>query len=150
MGVMRSVKESPADRKSQETVDAILACIKVQTKKQFEQLCDQFATETEKVQESEKLEVEARFFLASRYFIHDKCSMIIFRVRDNEDHPVTDYDLILTDGPNSDPDHLPEGFFLDRQRNRLNPETITYFFNHDVMKGSEAVLAKDGSVVRKN
>ncbi|MFZ2196822.1 MAG: hypothetical protein WAV13_03750 [Thermodesulfovibrionales bacterium] len=149
MGIMRSVRESPEDRKSQETVDAILSCIQVKTNEQFKSLCERFAAETESVQKSEKLEYERRFLISPKYFIHDKCSMIIFRVRDNEDHPVTDYDLILTDGPNADPNHLPSGFFIDRQRNRINPETVTYFFNNDVMKGSKAVLDKDGNVLRK-
>lgn len=75
--------------------------------------------------------------------------MIIFRIRDSEDHPVTDYDLILTAGPEADPNHLPEGFFVDRQRNRVNQETITYFINRDIMKGVEAVLDKNGKVVRE-
>ncbi|MBI4826146.1 MAG: phospholipase [Nitrospirae bacterium] len=149
MGIMRSVNVTSNDEKSQETFDAILACIKVQTNAQYKQLCEQFATETENVQKSERLEVETRFFLTHRYFIHDKFSMMIFRVRDNEDHPVTDYDLILTDGPNADPNHLPEGFFVDRQRNHVNPETLTYFFNYDVMKGTEAILDKDGKVIRE-
>jgi len=149
MGIMRSVKEILTDEKSQETVDAILKCIKINTNEEYTQLCDQFTDETEKVQEREILEIEESFFLTPRSFIHDKFSMVIFRVRDNEDHPVNDYDLILTDGPNADPNHLPEGFFADRQRNRVNPETLTYFFNHDVMKGAKAVLNKDGKVLRE-
>jgi hypothetical protein len=149
MGIMRSVNEALGDKQSQATVEAILACIKVQTNDEYMQMCQQFTAETEAIQNSEKLEVEKRFFLTPRYFIHDKFSMMIFRVRDNEDHPVTDYDLILTDGPDADPNHLPEGFAVDRQRNALNPETITYFFNHDVMKGSETVTDEAGKEVRE-
>lgn len=149
MGIMRSVKETPDDEKSRETVTSIFDCIKVNTDEEFIEQCKKFVAETEAVQKSEKLEFEKRFFLTPRSFIHDKFSMMIIRVRDNEGYPVTDYDLLLTDGPNADPNHLPEGFFVDRQRNRLNPETITYFFNHDVMKGSDPVLDKDGKVVRE-
>jgi hypothetical protein len=151
MGIMRSVKEILGDQASKETVDSILACILVQTQDQYLKLCDQFAAETEKVQESERLEIESRFFLTPRYFIHDKFSMMIFRVCDSEGYPVTDYDLVLTDGPHADPNHLPEGFFADRQRNGVTPETLTYFFNHDVMKGAKAVVDKgnNNKVVRE-
>jgi hypothetical protein len=149
MGIMRSVKETPDDENSRETVASILACIQVRTNDRYKDLCDQFEAETEKVQEGERLEVEDLLFPAPRYFIHDKFSMMVFRVRDNEDHPVIDFDMVLTDGPNADPNHLPEGFFVDRQRNRSNPECLTYFFNHDVMKGSKPVLDKNGNVLRK-
>lgn len=149
MGVMRSVKESQGDTASQETVDSILACIKVQTEDQYKKLCDQFLAESEDVQDKERLEVETNLFRSDTFFIHDKFSMVIFRVRDEENHPVTDYDLILTAGPEADPNHLPRGFFADRQRNRVNPETITYFLNYDVMMGTAAVMDKEGKVVRE-
>jgi hypothetical protein len=148
MGIMRSVKETVGEEKDQETVASILACIKVQTKNDYDTLCNTFVAETEAVQKSERLEVETHFLIGARNFIHDKFSMMIIRVRDNEDRPVTDYDLIFTAGPNADPNHLPEGFFVDRQRNRANPETITYFFNRDVMKGADAIIDKDGNMVQ--
>ena len=148
IGIMQSVKKSPTDRKSQETVDAILDCLKVRTKTQYQNLCQRFATQTKDVQERELLEVETRLFRSDAYFFHDKFSMVVFRVRDDEDYPITDYDLILTAGPESDPNHLPQGFFADRQRNSVNPETVTYYFNYGAMAGSEAVKDKDGDVVR--
>ncbi|MBK7031599.1 MAG: hypothetical protein IPH45_21460 [Bacteroidales bacterium] len=37
----------------------------------------------------------------------------------------------------------PGGFTLDRQQNQRNPETITYFFNYDVMKGAPANQYRD-------
>lgn len=75
--------------------------------------------------------------------------MVIFRVLDDEGHPVTDYDLVLTAGENNDPNHLPPGFFVDRQRNSITPETITYFINYDIMTGSPAVNDNQGKVIRK-
>lgn len=148
MGIMRSVKETMGDKKSRELIDAIFACLRVQSPDEYNKLCVQFATETETVQANERLEVETRFHLFSTNFIHDRFSMIIFRLRDNEDRPVTDFDLMLTAGPDADPNHLPPGFFVDRQCNRLNPETITYFLNRDVMKGVDSVSNKGGEVVR--
>ena len=77
--------------------------------------------------------------MADRTFIHDRYSQVIFRLRDDHDHPIKDFDLLLTAGDKSDPNHLPEGFFVDRQRNKHHPGTITYFINHDVMVGCPAV-----------
>lgn len=149
MGIMFSVKETHDDSNSQETVNAILACIQVQTEAQYGALCDQFRNETEQVQKNEVLEVEQRLFRSDVRFIHDRYSMVIFRVHDDEGHPVSDFDLILTAGPDADPNHLPQGFFLDRQCNSINPETITYFFNRDVMKGAPAVVDTNGVVTRE-
>lgn len=69
--------------------------------------------------------------------------MVIFRVFDDKGYPVKDYDLVLTAGKDADPNHLPRGFFADRQRNHVNPETIIYYFNYDVMVGSPKI--KDGN-----
>ncbi len=148
MGIMRSVKETQGDIKSQETVDAVLACVRVQTEDQYGLLCDQFQADTDTVQKNEQLEVTRRLFRSEVSFVHDRYAMVVFRVRDDEGHPVPDYDLLLTAGPKANPNHLPQGFFVDRQRNRVNPETITYFFNRDVMKGTEAVRGKDDKIVR--
>ena len=75
--------------------------------------------------------------------------MIIFRVLDSEGFPVRDYDLLITAGEDSDPNHLPPGFFMDRQRNRITPETITYFLNYDIMVGSDKLVDKQGKTVRE-
>ena len=149
MGIMSSVKAALNDKKSQETVAAILACIQVKTNDQYVKLSDRFLAETETVQKNEQLEVQSKLLLSDNFFIHDRFSMVIFRVYDDKGHPVTDYDLILTAGPDADPNHLPKGFFADRQRNNINHETITYFFNRDVMKGTEAVKDKKGNVIRE-
>ena len=148
IGIMRSVKKAQTDRKSQDTVDAILDCLKVRTKAQYQNLCQRFATQTNDVQEQEILEVETRFLRSDALFFHDKFSMVVFRVRDDEDYPITDFDLICTSGPESNPSHLPQGFLADRQRNSVDLETLTYFFNYGAMAGSEAVKDQDGNVVR--
>lgn len=148
MGIMRSVAESPDDAGSRETVFAILACTQVRTDVEYMALCRRFQEETEIVQKWERVEVERHLFRSDTTFIHDRYTMVMFRVRDDEGHPVTDYDLILTAGPEADPNHLPPGFFIDRQRNSLNPEVITYFLNCDAMKGAPAVVAADGSIIR--
>src|SRR5262249_35693956 len=90
--------------------------------------------------QTERLEtVDDRLLtLTKRYFIHDRYCMVIFRVTDTEGNAIKDFDLLFTAGDNS-PNHLPEGFFSDRQQNSLHPETITYFVNYDILKGAPAV-----------
>lgn len=140
-GIMRSVQATPADIYSRETVAAIFDCLQVQSTDDYATVCRAFRKKTDQVQQQERVEIERSLLLSNTYFIHDRFSMVIFRVRDDEGHPVADFDLILTAGPKADPNHLPRGFFVDRQRNKLNPETITYYFNYDVMAGAPAVIA---------
>lgn len=149
MGIMKSVKKSFNDKKSKETIDSILACIRVNSKTEYNNLTAQFSQQTEQVQIKQKLETVDHLLMRDTYFIRDKYSMVIFRVRDQQGHAVKDFDLILTAGTKSDPNLLPHGFCADKQRNTVNPETITYFFNHDIMKGTKEVLNKKGKVIRE-
>lgn len=148
MGIMKSVQASGADSASGATLAALLACIKVRSRKDYDNLCLQFANETLAVQQAELLETEKKFLLGETRFFHDRYSMLIFRVRDDAGYAVSDFDLILTAGPEADPNHLPKGFFIDRQRNSRHPEIITYYFNRDVMKGCAAVKDAKGKVLR--
>lgn len=136
MGIMASVKRNA--KENRETVQAILACIKVQNTEDYDSLCRRFEAETETVQGRELVEIEKRILLSDRVFIHDRFSMVIFKVTDTAGQPVQDFDLVLTAGRNNDPNHLPEGFAPDRQRNRVHPNTITYYFNYDIMRGTKA------------
>src|SRR6185436_1847464 len=149
MGIMKSVKANPDDKASDETVKAILDCIRVKNIKDYQDLCGHFKDETKQTQEDpdEKIEQIDRRILPDRTFIHDRFSMVIFRLIDSDGNPVSDFDLLLTAGEDNDPDHLPEGFLADRQRNHLSPEIITYNFNYDIMKGSPEIK-KDGKVLR--
>ncbi|WDF80957.1 hypothetical protein ACFGVS_04315 [Mucilaginibacter sp. AW1-7] len=150
MGIMASPKEDGKDDSAESAalIEAILDCIKVNNINDYDTLIDAFAAQTDEVQAVEQVEkVSEGFFLHDRYFIHDRFSMVIFRIHDSEDYPVTDYDLIFTAGDNADPNHLPEGFFADRQRNSISPQTVTYFVNHDVMNGC-AGIKYDGKELR--
>ena len=148
MGVMNSVKKDIANDSNSETIQAILDCIKVQNIDDYNALFVKFASETQAVQQNEKLEIDKGLFTTHNY-IHDKFSMVIFRVFDTEGQTVTDFDLMLTAGPNDDPNHLPIGFFADRQVNSLNKNTLTYFLNYDVMNGCDAVTDSSGKVIRE-
>jgi hypothetical protein len=66
--------------------------------------------------------------------VTDCASMLAFRVKDPRGREVRDYDLLLTAGPDYSPDGLPKGFFIDRQRNRLSPGTLTYYVDHRVFE----------------
>jgi len=64
------------------------------------------------------------------------CSMVVFRIVDSARQPIPEFDLLLTSGPDYSPDHLPRGFFIDRQRNRRAPNMLTYFLDHTVLSQS--------------
>jgi hypothetical protein len=137
MGIMRSPLKDPKDPKGTEVVNAIFRCIGVTTDADYKKLTADFAKETVDVQEKGLVEEDKRLF-GKKYFIHDRYSMILFRLVDSEGHAVTDFDLILT-GENHDPNGLPAGFFADRQCNGVNKSTVTYFFNYDVLHGRKAM-----------
>ncbi len=141
MGIMKSVSRELKDSKSAETIQSIFRCIGVSTLKAYEQLTTDFDTETTAVQQKGLVEVDKKLF-GKKYFIHDRYSMILFRVFDSEGYPVTDFDLILT-GEKNDPNALPTGFFADRQCNSINKSTVTYFFNYDVLHGRPRIVSGD-------
>lgn len=149
LGIMNSVSAKAGALSDAETVDAIFDCMSVQDHKDYGNLAEEFARQTAIVQERERLEVESRLFRTEALFFHDRCSMVVFRVVDDAGNAVQDYDLLLTAGPTGDPNHLPHGFFIDRQRNKLNHEVITYFLNYDIMHGVAAVRDKNGQIVRE-
>ncbi|WP_430405206.1 esterase/lipase family protein [Fluviicola sp.] len=137
MGIMRSPKKDPKDPLGTEVVNAIFRCIAVATDTDYKKVTADFAKETSNVQEKGLVEEDKRLF-GKKYFVHDRYSMILFRLVDSEGHAVTDFDLILT-GENHDPNGLPSGFFADRQCNGVNKSTVTYFFNYDVLHGRKAM-----------
>lgn len=139
MGIMASVKAEVTDLANTEIVSTIFSCMQVKSMQEFQDLIARFEEETKQVQKDELVEYEDRL-LSDRYFIHDRCAMVVFKVVDSHGYPVRDYDLIITAGKENDPNLLPEGFFVDRQRNRLNGETITYYFNADIIHGTEQIV----------
>jgi hypothetical protein len=69
-------------------------------------------------------------------------SMIVVRVTDAIGRPVNDYDLYLTGGPAYSPDALPKGFFIDRQRNQVTPNVLTYYLDHAAFEQSKELGLK--------
>ena len=60
--------------------------------------------------------------------------MLVFRFVDDRGEVLSDYDLFITGGPKYSPDDLPEGFFVDRQRNKRSPGKLTYYLDYDVLR----------------
>lgn len=148
MGIMGSVKKEVTDTASSETVNAIFDCFNVKNRKEYDALVTKFQNDTVLVQKKDQVEI-APGFLKNRVYIHDRYSIVIFRIKDTDGRAVTDFDLILTAGKDNDPNHLPEGFFIDRQANSRNRNVITYYFNYDVMMGTKDSVVKNGVTYRK-
>ncbi len=144
IGIVRSIEDNRAHHP---TVDAVLKCILVDGPAAYRALCDEFDESNAKVEAEERLEWQDKKFRRDSYVIHDPFSMVIFRLRDDAGHVVRDFDLKLT-GEDGDPDGLPPGFFGDRQLNRRDPGALTYFVNHAVMVGTDALVRKGNRVIR--
>ncbi len=139
MGIMRSI---PADATPNATVTAILQCLRVKTLKNYAALFDSFRVQTAEVQQQQRVEDRSSFGPFDHQVIVDPCSMLIFRARDDQGNTLKDFDIILTAGKDNNPNGLPPGFLIDRQRNHLDPGVITYYLNYARMMGSPAVSYK--------
>jgi hypothetical protein len=71
--------------------------------------------------------------------------MIVVRVKDGAGRPVKDFDLYLTGGPDYNPGHLPKNFFIDRQRNQLTPNALTYYVDHRVFQQAKELGLRIGA-----
>jgi hypothetical protein len=135
-GIMFSIKN---DDKKNETVSAIVRCLRVKNDEEYASLCAAFEKETAAVYAAERIEKVPRALgLRHTKLIHDAHAVVQIRVRDDAGHVLTDFDLKLT-GPKGTPDDLPEGFLKDRQKNLVNKSTLTFFLNVELLYGSEAV-----------
>lgn len=144
-GIMRSVLD---DGTRHETVTAILRCLTVDDRDGYLKICDRFDEDNARVRERERVEVITRGLLRDSVYFHDAHAMVIFRFQDDRGHMVEDYDLLLTAGRPASPDLLPKGFLVDRQRNSRRKNVLTFYFNHDVMRGLRASKDRDGTTRR--
>lgn len=130
MGIMRSVKP---DDLSHPTVEWVLKCLDVSSGKSYMALVKDLESLTAKTQEEERVKQAKEPFLFERKFETHRCAMLVFSIQDDRGNELVDYDIILTAGPQYSESHLPPGFFVDRQRNQVNPGKLTYQIDHDVM-----------------
>ncbi|MCA9297328.1 MAG: hypothetical protein KC983_12445, partial [Phycisphaerales bacterium] len=116
------------------TVEGILAAMRVDSQASYRAVAAQFSAASTIVQRAERVEVEERLLLTDAVFLHDPHCMVIFRIEDDHGNVLTDFDILLT-GDGHDENHLPRGFFTDRQRNSRHRGTITYYLNQQAMVG---------------
>jgi len=136
MGIMRGVRN---DAGSDETVAAIMRCLAVKNASDYADLCREFDRENAAHQEpGNRLEIERVPVLPDREYIHDPHAMVIFRLIDSRGFGTPDVKVLLTAGPNNDPNQLPENFLADRQMNRRSGN-LTFFLNHATLTGCAAI-----------
>ena len=109
-GIMKSVTEENASDKA--VINTILNCLKVNNLEQYIAVNTQMEQLTRETQGGE-----------------DKFSMLVFYVHDDRGNDISDYDIFLLAGREYSPDKLPEGFFVDRQRNSVNISRVIYYIN---------------------
>jgi hypothetical protein len=131
MGIIRSITEANAARHP--TAKWVLRCLEVASERDYFLVCDELDDLTAGTQRDERVDKQKKFF-GTRTFRTSRYSMILFKFVDDRGDVLTDYDLYLTAGPNYSPDDLPQGFFVDRQRNKKNPGMLTYYVDHDVLR----------------
>lgn len=131
-GILKSV--SPNDDGSHPTVKWTLACLGVGSATAYVKVVKQLAGLTAKTQADEREEVVKGPFLFKRTFVTNRYCMLVLHLSDDRGNVLVDYDVVFTAGPGYDPNHLPEGFFVDRQRNQRNPGTLTYYIDYDKME----------------
>ena len=138
MGILRSIRN---DDQNHATVELILKCLLVKTKSDYDNLCHEFAAHNERVVQEELVETDEKLLLPDKHFIHDKRSMLIVKVTDEEGKDIGDFDVIFT-GENNNPNYLPGGFLADKQRNSITKGTVTFFINQTIMSGCEEINYK--------
>jgi hypothetical protein len=139
-GILRSIPSNARTRHP--TVRAVLRCLRVTTSAQYESLRNKFEDENETVRQAERVEVERRGIFPDRKHILDSGTMVVVRLRDDQGQAIDDFEFTLT-GPGGNPDKLPEGFFIDRQRNSREHNILTYYLNHHRMMGSGRVRYRE-------
>jgi len=131
IGIMRSVK--PDDNGSHPALQWILQCLSVNNATSYRKLIKELSSLTDKTQMDERVTKTKELFLFEREFITNRYCMLVFRIVDDRGNELIDYDVLFTAGPDYDENHLPPGFFVDRQRNQLTPGKLTYYIDYDAM-----------------
>lgn len=131
-GIMGAEPPSPL------AVDAIMRCLAVDSVAAYTALCNAFSSENAQ-RDTNRVELEPALF-SPRVHIHDPRSLMIFRLVDDRGEALVNAQFQLTAGPEASPDHLPQGFMLDRQANSRSPATVSMFLNRAVLAGEIAIV----------
>ena len=111
----------------------VLRCLEVGSAAAYNRLVKELEELTTKTQTDERKQAVKQLFVFRRTFVTNRYCMLVIRITDDRGNNLSDYDVLFTAGPDYDPNHLPPGFFVDRQRNQLNPGKLTYYIDYDVM-----------------
>ncbi len=130
-GILASVRAD--DDGSHPTVHWVLRCLQVGSASGYGRIVKELESLTEKTQKDEHVEKTTELFVFERKFVTNRYCMLVIRIMDDRANNLSDYDVLFTAGPAYDPNHLPPGFFVDRQRNQRNPGILTYYIDYDVM-----------------
>lgn len=120
IGIMRSV--TPKNAGSKPVVAEIVKCLSVATRADYAARVQALDALTVATQTANAVQYEGKV----RRFV-----MFIFRVRDDRGRTIGDYDLLFL-GDGFDPDSLPKGFFVDRQRN-ASSQALVYYLDYDLL-----------------
>jgi hypothetical protein len=131
MGIMASVTAS--DSRSHPTVKAVLQCLAVGSQASYRSCRAALERLTARTQADERVRRDKQLFLFSRKFETSRYFMLVFRVTDDRGNELHDYNIVFTAGPDYNANHLPPGFFVDRQRNSRCAGRLTYYLDYDVM-----------------
>lgn len=131
IGILASAKAD--DDGSHPTVNWVLQCLEVDSSATYGLVVKKLEDLTAKTQADEREDVQTKLFAIKRTFYTSRYCMLVIRIMDDRGNQLPDYDVMFTAGPKYDPNHLPPGFFVDRQRNQLNTGKLTYYIDYDVM-----------------
>jgi hypothetical protein len=135
------VKERKLDTAIHPTATWVVRCLQVNSATRYNALRADLEGCTQSTQDNEKVDKHESLFWTRKY-PNARCSQVIVRLHDDRENKLSDYDLILTAGPDYSEQELPPGFFVDRQRNSRNPGTLTYYLNWDVLNDADKGLRK--------
>jgi len=128
----------------QQTLDALLRCLRVNDAAGYAALCNTFDAENAQ-RDANKVEQEQVGPFPARIHIHDPRSLLIVRLADEAGEPLVGSRLLLNAGSPPNPDWMPEGFMLDRQANSRQSNVISFFLNHALLAGTARVPDPDNS-----
>lgn len=133
-GIMNSV--TPVATESHPTVEWVTRCLLVKNASDYENVRTNLEAITAFTQRAEAVERVDRLIGSATYHT-SRYSQLVFRVLDTRGRLLEDFGLLLTAGPDYSPDELPQGFCVDRQRNKRHPGRLTYYVDHDRLKDLE-------------
>jgi triacylglycerol esterase/lipase EstA (alpha/beta hydrolase family) len=142
-GILRSIGN---DSRRHPTHRAIQRCLGVGSARQYQRLREAFTRENATLRAAERFETSGR--VVRHEYIHDAHCLVLARVRDEAGYVPESYDFKFT-GHADGPDHLPAGMIVDRQRNRRDHGTLSWYLNADVALGTGRVSDRQGRTVRR-